>query len=188
MVGKMGSGKTLTMTYFLFILYIEKQLKIMTNYKLKFPKRRDGYTPEHIDMNLLLDPKNTQMMNCGIGLDEFWLFADSRNSASKTNRLISYILLQSRKRNVEIFVTAQSYGQLDKRFRNNADYVVYCKKGSKPDKIRFTIIPRENPNNMKEYQIDGKTIYGLYDTNEIMDPTIHLPSKEKSVKSVSVEA
>src|SRR2546428_10932370 len=96
LVGKMGGGKTLTMTYFLLILYIEQRMRILTNYKLKFPKRIDGYIPEKIDMELLLDPKNEQMKNCAIGLDEFWLWADSRNSGSKVNRLISYILLQSR--------------------------------------------------------------------------------------------
>lgn len=166
-VGKMGGGKTLLMTYFLLVLRAELKLKVLANYSLKFPY-------EKIDMETLLDPKNEQMRNCAIGLDEFWLFADSRNSASKVNKLISYILLQSRKRNVEIFVTAQRYDQLDKRFRSNADYIVYCKKGTKPNKFRFTIIPRDNPNNMKEYQIDGSTIYGMYDTNEIIDPTIKL--------------
>src|SRR5688572_27043115 len=109
LVGKMGGGKTLTMTYFLAILYAELKLRVMTNYKLNFPKRDNGYVPELIDMNLMLDPKNTQMMNCAIGLDEFWLWMDSRNSSSKVNKAISHILLQSRKRNVEIFITAQSY-------------------------------------------------------------------------------
>jgi hypothetical protein len=188
LVGKMGGGKTLTMTYFLFILFVEKMMRILTNYSLTFPNRRDGYKPEKIQLETLLDPNNKEMMNCAIGLDEFWLFADSRTSASKTNRLISYIMLQSRKRNVDIFITAQTYMQIDTRIRKNADYIIYCKKSNKPGYIRFTIIPRDNPEKgMKTYQIDGSKIYGLYNTNEIIDPTINL-SKHKMEREVNAEA
>lgn len=183
LVGKMGGGKTLLMTYFIFINYIEKLNNVYTNYALNFPKRKDGYSPQRINMDWLLDPNNAELFNCSIGLDEIWVEMDSRNASSNINKAMSYILLQSRKRNVDIFMTAQTYMQLDKRVRNNADFIVYCKKAKRPGYIRFTIIPRDNPERgTKEYQIDGTKIYDLYNTNEIIKPKLNMqPTKKEAI-------
>lgn len=175
-VGKMGAGKTLWMTYSLAILKAERKMKILANYNLHFP-----YEP--IDMNALLDP-NSQISNCAIGLDEFWVWADSRASSSNVNKMVSYFLLQSRKRDVEIFATAQSYDQLDKRFRKNADYIVYCKKHPvKKDYMLYTIIPRDNPDNARQYQLYMKPVFSLYDTKQIIDPTINIRHATKEVEA-----
>lgn len=167
-VGAMGGGKTATMTYLLYKDYYSGR-RIFSNYKLNFPTRSyDKYKPEKLDLSLFADANNKILNNCSVGGDEFWIFADSRASASHINRTISVIVLQSRKRATDFYFTAQSFMQLDNRIRNNCDHVLYCKR--KGDYTYLIRINRHIPDDKKKYKIFLPALYDLYDTNEIIDP------------------
>lgn len=168
LVGKMGGGKTATMTYLLYKDFKAQKEHIFSNYRLNFPRRKDGYLPEPLDLTLFADPTNNKLNNCSVGGDEFWTIADSRNSSSKVNRMISAIILQSRKRQSDFYFTSQSFMQLDKRIRDNCDYVIHCKK--KGDFTFLLMINRHDPNKVRKYKIYLPILYDLYNTNEIVNP------------------
>jgi hypothetical protein len=65
---------------------------------------------------------NSTVHNCG---DEFWLQLDSRASVSKKNKVVSDILLKSRKRGLTYTMTAQILDLLDKRIRKILDFTSY---------------------------------------------------------------
>ncbi len=56
--------------------------------------------------------------------DELWNWADSRMSGARANAFVSGLLLKSRKRGFSLVYTAQSMGQIDKRIRDNTDYII----------------------------------------------------------------
>ena len=56
--------------------------------------------------------------------DELWIVADSRLSMSARNKLLSLILLRSRKLDLDIAYTEQHYTQVDVRVRANTHFFV----------------------------------------------------------------
>lgn len=118
-VGRKGSGKTLLMTYFLKKYYDKskennEELKIYTNYML------NDIDFEVINFKKLFQ-KNIKISNSVVAIDEIYLLADSRTPSSKMNRIISYMLYQTRKANVDIFFTAVSFKSIELRLRVNND-------------------------------------------------------------------
>ena len=87
---------------------------------------------------------------------------------SDENRLFSYILFQSRKKNVELFCIAQLRNTIDVRFRELCDLIIQCKRThegfeyilSDPQFINYcrTVLPYES----------AKKYFKYYDTNEII--------------------
>lgn len=114
-IGKKGCGKTLMMTY-LLKKYSEadKKIRIYTTYKLK------GIKYEEINF-MELFKNDTEIKNAVVAIDEAYLFADCRTSSSKMNRIISYLLYQTRKTGVDMFFTAISFSTIEKRLRHNRD-------------------------------------------------------------------
>jgi len=159
--GGLGSGKTLLMTFFLYAEQHKLQKRIFANYKLNF-------LYEVLDMNKVLAEMG-ELQNVAIGIDEFHIFADSRMSASKRNRMISYFALQTRKRNVSLYFTSQFLDQVEKRLRRLVDYRIICEQMGK-DWFKYTLIdltgwePR-----MREFRLKGDKIFDLYSTDEIVD-------------------
>lgn len=108
-IGDLGQGKTLSAVY------------------LALKMKRMGYTIISNMKNFALnddiidDPQKIQELNSKdkylIILDEIYVYADSRNSMSKSNRLLSYLVFQSRKRNIDIIYTAQKISSVDIRIR-----------------------------------------------------------------------
>lgn len=119
-IGRMGSGKTLSMVKYAYSLYREGYT-VYSNVSLNFPHK--NYTLED-----LINYSNSQetFYKAVILCDEMHIFLDSRNSGSKRNRILSYFLLQTRKKDVKLFFTTQRYHQVDKRLRDNADVIVMC--------------------------------------------------------------
>ena len=119
-VGSMGNGKTLTMTYLGLLLY-QTGNKIYSNYPVKYP-----HTP-------ILNPDDIKKIKNGVFLgDELWSWLDARESHKSKNKFVSSILLKSRKKGYDIFHTAQFRSQPDKRLREHTD---------------FFVIPEYNPSN-----------------------------------------
>lgn len=188
-LGEQHSGKTLALTYFAYDYY-KKGYKIFTNYNLNF--KHEKINTEFIE-NVVYGKK--QFSKAIFVLDEIYLLIDSRNFGKKSNKILSYLLLQSSKRNVHIFGTAQYFNTVDKRFRENIKFKCYCNRVIY-NKNKFNLISADNrilsnEQNKRLYiqntffvktgdniLTDFKTkkkyvkadkIFNLYDTKELLD-------------------
>jgi hypothetical protein len=92
LIGRMGSGKTLSCVRYAY-QYWKQGYKIYSNINLKFP-----YTPYNIQDLINWTSNDYDLQKSIILLDEAHIFLDSRNSANKRNKIISYFLLQTRKK------------------------------------------------------------------------------------------
>ncbi|MFQ6054822.1 MAG: hypothetical protein ACE5KE_00235 [Methanosarcinales archaeon] len=114
-VGELGSGKTLALTYLAWLNWYKKKRKIFSNYSFYgFP-----YTP-------IKNVTDLDSMKSGFFAgDELWLWVDSRTSKKERNRFVASILLKSRKRDITIAYTSQAISQIDKRIRQITDFIAY---------------------------------------------------------------
>ena len=102
-VGRFGSGKTLLLTYYA-LKAIEKGHKVFANYTIKSDKA-SFVSPSNFESKL--DSVDTQKQPISAFLDEVYVWLDSRMSMTKRNLSLSHLILQSRKRHLTIFYTAQ---------------------------------------------------------------------------------
>lgn len=125
-------------------------------------------------------------------LDEGYEWLDARLSTTKVNMYFSYVLFQSRKRGLDIYVTAQEIRTLDIRFKEMANIIVYCEKYSEIDNpsnyyYQYTFIVREILRNITSTFIMDKDvcekIYPLYHTKDIIQSDRMLDMSEAFVFS-----
>lgn len=119
-IGKMGSGKTLSMTREL-LKYKSRGYRIISNYGLSFPHEKLDFG----DLFLMAE-EQTPLGNVVIALDEVHILLDSRSGMSNTNKVVSFWLNQTRKMKVALFYTTQHAHQIDKRLRANTNIFVFC--------------------------------------------------------------
>lgn len=169
--GGLGGGKTLGMVRYLYKDSINGY-KIYSNFGLKNIKH------EKVNVSEILS--NKDLHNVSIGIDEMTVFLDCRKSSSKMNRLISYFILQTRKRGVNLYFTTQDFSMIDMRLMNHCHFQVVCstmydEKGNEiPNIKRYTIFDIRNLKNIKLRRliIDISKYYPYYDTNEIILPPV----------------
>lgn len=155
--GELGAGKTLCLTYFAYRNWC-KGKDIYSNYKLAFPHKFIGSVRQIDTM--------TQGFFAG---DELWLWLDSRCSISKKNKVVSAILLKSRKRDVHICYTTQSFNQVDRRVRNITDFIAIPKLNPREDVCRVIVFTNPSLQPVKTYKFLTNPIFDLYDTTEEID-------------------
>lgn len=175
-VGGLGAGKTLGAVKECFALY-RRGFTIYSNIGLKFP-----YVPltKQVFEDLIHDKAGLQ--NAVILLDEIHIWIDSRSSMKKKNKIITYFLLQTRKRNVRLFCTTQDISQVDVRLRRSANLIVesfnpanalsLVKTPNQPvllvqfgyKGLRMYLLGRF----FRKAKIYANPYYALYDTNEIV--------------------
>lgn len=119
-LGNRGSGKTLSMTRELYKKYLEGYT-IFSNYKLNFPHTK--YSPSDI-MEYAENQK--KFVKSIFAVDEIHVYLDSRVSGRKINRVFSYFVTQTRKKDVDLYYTTQYPRQVDVRMRIHTDMVVEC--------------------------------------------------------------
>jgi hypothetical protein len=171
--GGMGSGKTLTMSYMAYQEFKE-HVQIYSNYGLKL---RKGI----ITKKLLLEyvTGDTQLKDCCLCIDEMQTLLDCRDFGKKDNKLISYLILQTRKKGVNLYYTTQQFYNVEVRLRRNTDIIINCSpiyKGTGRGKVlkavvlefckigQYDVMTRIKKMVIKEPQ----KLYHLYDTNEII--------------------
>jgi len=153
--------------------------RIFSNYKLEFP-----YKP--IDLKAMIE--NPNWVKDGIiAIDEAQTFVDCRMSASKKNRLFSYIMLQGRKRKIDIILTTQQIDNVDIRIRRNLEHLYECKalvkdeemhklrpataeeiEGQMVDLVHITFTDYTMGRRMKML-FDPHPMFKLYDSDEFVD-------------------
>lgn len=176
-VGRMGSGKTLLMTYLSYKAFMSGQA-IFSNYRLTYPHKI--ITKKDI---LSYAEKKSSLENCVLLIDECQIMLDCRNF--QKNSMITFFLLQTRKRGVDLIYTTQQFFNVDKRLRENTDYIIECqplkskRKPGQDDKadrlkgIKFSISQYDGRNcfTLLKSGILPKPqdIYKLYNTYQIID-------------------
>lgn len=168
--GSLGSGKTLFLVIDGCRLHSNNKT-IYSNFNLKFP---DGKKAKKLTLDLLTPELN----NCTVLIDEAYAWLESRTSMKSINRYLTYILFQSRKRNLDFYLTTQLTSTIEMRFQNLADHQVtarFIKAHSLYSKSVFLY-------EVKSYTTSGKIIkrmftmdfkiaknyFELYDTREVI--------------------
>ena len=163
--GWRGSGKTL---FALVINLLFSNRIIYSNFKIN----HTNYRPLKL-LDLIRLPKHIELI-----LDEGYAIIDSRISMSYINVYSGYLAFQLRKTDRNIYITVQQLSSIDKRYRNEWDYFVECSRlyngnvswkkwdfnyiisDKRAETITNWIITYEN----------ATKFFGLYDTNEIIQP------------------
>lgn len=148
----------------------EKGMNVYANYGLKF-------SHEKLDVKKLLD-SSIDLQNVSVGIDEMTVFADCRRSMK--NLMITYFVLQTRKRNVNLYYTTQDFDMVDLRLNNHTHIKIICEKIDETDDPdapltdyrRYTIFDIRNRRNIKpiSFILNIQPFYRMYDTNEIILP------------------
>ena len=100
--GGLGSGKTIIMAKWLHKDKLQLNRDVYSNFKLL----KCDYIPLNIED--MLD-KRIDLTNASVGIDELTVFADCRNSMAVANKIFSYFVLQTRKRNVCLYFNLFSF-------------------------------------------------------------------------------
>lgn len=184
--GGLGSGKTIGALRYLMHDYLNGH-PITANI--------DIYGIEYEEFKLddfLNKEKNTiELDNVSILLDEIQIYVDCRTSASKRNRLFSYFVLQTRKRNVTLYYTTQDFDMIEKRLFNFTAIQIMCEKlfaedypelaeiygidhedNSILDIRKYVIFDFRNKKHPRVYTkiIDVSKYYDYYDTDQKILP------------------
>lgn len=159
-VGELGAGKTLALSYLAWTNWLKKERKVFANYNF--------YGFPFCQIKTL--PSLDKMKEGFFAGDELWLWLDSRTTKDERNMIVSSILLKSRKRGITIAYTTQSLHQVEKRIRDVTDFIAYpmmsvdnswCRleifRGPKP-----SIATRINP----PLYFMCEPVYAIYNTYE----------------------
>lgn len=116
--------------------------------------------------------------------DELWLWVDSWTSKEAKTRVISSILLKSRKRDITISYTAQSFHQITKRIRDVTDFIAYPLMS--PDETTCKVVifkggDKPIPVNQPPIYFNCEPVYAMYNTYEEIKPID--PTKTKFKES-----
>jgi hypothetical protein len=166
--GGLGSGKTLMMARYLAKDCLVHHRDIYANFWLDFEYKK-------LNVRDMLD-KKANLLNVSVGIDEITVFADCRSSMSELNKLISYFILQTRKRNVCLYYTTQDFAMVDKRIIQHTHIRIFCSKvKGKPADYpirRYEILDIRDSllNPPQVFYMDIRPYYHLYNTDEIIEP------------------
>jgi hypothetical protein len=174
--GELGSGKTLSQTNFLWKNWFYRRRPVFANYHLfKIPYHYVEYVEQF-----------EKMKDGVVGADELWTIVDSRCSKDDRNRLVSSILLKSRKRDLTYFYTAQMLELLDKRIRKIQDFTAYPMLNTNQTVCKVVIFrtgyPKEH-HYMKTVYYKTGLVFNMFDTYE----EINMKSMAEEMKSETEE-
>lgn len=154
-VGKMGAGKTYSMSVFAYLFSHLLNVPLYANYELLEAKRIQ--TVEDV----------WKMENGIFCFDEIWLTMDSRLSKGAID--LTRWINQTRKKKVIVMYTSQSFGQVDLRVRKATDFLFYAFKDHGAQK--FTIVDAQYGDVGKTLAIrQPEKFYHLYNTFEVLQP------------------
>jgi hypothetical protein len=174
--GDVGSGKTLLAT--LFALSDERRIR--ANYKIT------GKVTEEE----LLEPEDLNHINEATLaiIDEAWDWLEARLSGRPINLYLSRILFLSRKKRLDLVLTAQLEGTIDKRFRQMANFTIDCQATSEGFLYEITQRGRRPYYSFLPLEV-AEEVYPFYDTWEETAPmddelTYKVTSKTKQKEHV----
>lgn len=172
-VGDVGTGKTVLAT----ALAVRNDKAIISNYPIEDAR----YQPLVPSMLMNLSYPAT------VVLDEAYVYLESRVPGKELPRYLSYVLFQSRKRQLSFILTAQVFGSVDLRFRELSDFIIVADKH--PRGFVYDIIknspakgyPRRRV--LLPFPYAEKHLFQLYDTMQVIDPSADLKYAAETDKS-----
>jgi len=183
--GDLGSGKTVGMVRYLYKDCFKLGNNVVSNMKgLKFGRQIDIFKIMGISEDTKVKDMDIKKMptlnNISIGIDEITVFMDCRRSQSKMNLLMSYFILQTRKRNVQLYATTQDLSMVDLRLWKYVNMIVICDftYDDNGDEVKdwrhYTVVDKRKKYDWKlsRFKLDISKYYELYDTNEVVLPPI----------------
>lgn len=169
-MGKMGSGKTLTMSILASYLSRATKAPLRANYKL------EGALPVE-SMNDVVEAESA--IFC---FDEMWLSMDSR--MWQDNIRLTQWVNQTRKKRMIVFYTTQHIRQIELRARNATDILIVAEK--KPEGIWLTFIDYQWKSIGKRFLINKpERFYNIYNTYEVLKPLEWTKKKESGYSNNS---
>lgn|GEM_PF-2112380 len=187
--GNIGSGKTI------YAVRCAKRdsdrnIKIVTNLELT----NIPYEKFDIEQFLNNDYSKT-LKNATVILDEITVYMDCRLGSSKQNLLMGYLVLQSRKRGLNIIYTTQDLDLVDyKRLVKYTNIVVYAqpiyvknpdgKVIEQDDYRNYTIVDlRKRKDNITQFNMKISPYYKYYDTDQIIEPLVKLKKEKPKINN-----
>ena len=166
-MGKMGTGKTLSMTILASYLYYRYKVPIHANYELNSP----------IKSETLKYTEDIWKVEDGIiCLDEVWLTLDSR--LWQDNVALTRWVNQTRKKRLIVFYTSQHINQVEMRMRNATDILIVCEK--KYGSIWLNFVDYQYGTLGRKFEIKKPNrFYMLYDTFQVLEPIISRKWQDK---------
>lgn len=176
--GSTGSGKGCFSAWLLRRDSLQGR-RILSNTLLRFPF--DWLTKRDIVERL------PTLSNITMYVSEVHLFFDSRDFASSDNKKASGLFTQTRKRNVTFLWDSQRVNQVEKRLRQNSDFIYQVTRARRHEKYRLPdgrLNPRFNPwaiircidmdtgMCVQQFKFDIRTTFGLFDSEQIIDPML----------------
>lgn len=154
-MGKMGSGKTLSMSVLAEYIAWKTGAPLFANYTLANSAPVNSlYELYHLESGIFC-------------FDEIWLTMDSR--LWKDNVKLTRWINQTRKKKLIVFYTTQHIRQVELRCRTATDIVIFTEK--RRSGIALTFIDYQYNLLGKTFLIDRpQRFYGLYDTFEVLKP------------------
>lgn len=181
--GGIGSGKTMTLVYYA-LRDLKEGKRIFSNVKFKNlsadEKSRITYLTKDAINNMFNEIKSGRfdMKNSTVIIQEAHNYVDSRTSMTDKNRVFSYWILQSRHTGAgscDIMYDTQELGQVDKRLRNNTDFImrpqIYTKlENGMPVDVSVLIEAKIGQRWCKFTEMyNGLEVIKFYDTHEIVE-------------------
>ena len=120
--GSMGQSKTTAAIAFALREQKEYGKKIISNVHLNIVPYTQ-FSLEYFLENLT----NTELEDCVLLLDEMYQLQDSRRSATKLNIVMSYFIVQTRKRGVDLYICTHHIENIDIRTRRAVDIRGSCR-------------------------------------------------------------
>jgi hypothetical protein len=168
-LGGLGSGKTLFLTWQGLKYSKNPNHEVYANFHIFKPEIRFISPLDFVKLSQTTRKDKHYI----VLLDELYGWLDSRCSASKVNRLLDVIGLQSRKLNMVIFYSAQLGSTIDLRYREITDIVVKCEQI--PKYGFYYEVYRQTWKGVKKRKFFlplwvAKMFWQYYDTSEIIKP------------------
>lgn len=164
--GGVGDGKTILNTVMtLDIAHTRDDYEIYANYTIHNPKVKRITPLEMLDIN----PEENRAL---INLDEAYAWLESRMSLSSLNKIMSWIVFQHRKRNMDILYTAQLTSSVDIRLRGLTDIAYVCERVISGFKYKYYWQRGLRIHRRRQFLPleKAKKYFPLYDTREIIEP------------------
>ncbi len=98
--------------------------KVFSNFDLNYKNKE---VVRYRDFDLYDKVKTTDLEKKLLIFDEWWINANSRNFASKINKLLSFFIFVSRKYNIDIIFISQDFETFDKNIRRQTDFLFEIK-------------------------------------------------------------
>ena len=125
-IGKRGTGKTLTMVKQLRDdLLNGKNIFLNFHLDLKHIEKKYHKKIHLLDEEFFKNYENFKLRNCSLFLDEIYVYIDSRTSGTKRNRIWSYFINQTRKRDISLYYTVQLFSSVEKRLRLQTEVFIF---------------------------------------------------------------